>query len=150
VSLYPCSSCSQRVPGKLCQIYWAWFQADDVRVAYRQRLCMTCFSASVYAPMLDAMNDLVSCPICHAGTASDMDPVYATIYIPGQPQIQSEMALCGPCAVEMRNRALVGAEKLPDRRDESGGSSPPTISAADSWAALGIRPNGRGPEYPDA
>jgi hypothetical protein len=149
VSLYPCSSCHERVPGKLSQVYWAWLRSDGTRGAWRQRLCAQCFGTNVYVPAVSAMTELVSCPVCHAGTADDMDPVYATIYTPGQPRIDVEMALCGPCAVEIRNRALLGAEALPDRQGEVGGSSPPQVSAADTWAALGLTPNGRGPEHPE-
>jgi DNA-directed RNA polymerase subunit RPC12/RpoP len=145
MSLYPCSSCSQRVPGKLAQIYWAWMLADESRVAYRQRLCMQCMMQNAWTPIIEAQANVVACPACHAGTVDDMDPVYATVFIPGQPRIDAEMALCAPCAVEVRNRALVGSEKLPDRQGALGGSSPPPVTATDAWAALGLRPNGRGP-----
>jgi hypothetical protein len=138
MSLYPCSACQQRVPGKLAQVYWAWNQADGVRVAYKQRLCMTDFTASVWPLAMEAQQNVVACPACHVGTVDDMDPVYATIYCPGQPQVDAEMALCGPCAVEVRNRAVAGAEKLPDRQGALGGSGPPPVTPADSWAALGI------------
>ncbi len=150
MSLYPCSACDERVPGKLSQIYWAWNQADGRRVAYKQRLCLTCFSRNVYPALIEGFANLVACPVCHQGTVDDMDPVYATIYTPGQPQIDAEWALCGACAVEVRNRAILGSDKLPDRQDGVGGSSPPPVSAADAWAALGLAPNGRGPEHPDA
>jgi len=146
VSLYPCSGCSERVPGKLAQIYWAWNLADNSRVAYKQRLCMQCFMRDVWQVAIDAQAQVVACPVCHAGTVDDMDPVYATIYCPGQPQIDAEMALCGPCAVEVRNRAQAGAEKLPDRQGALGGSSPPPVTAAQAWAALGLDPAVRVPE----
>lgn len=150
MSLYPCSACAERVPGKLSQVYWAWIRADGSRGAWRQRLCLTCFCMHVLPIATAALEALVACPVCHAGTATDMDPVYATVYMPGQERMDAEMALCGPCAVEVRNRALVGAEALPDRQGGLGGSSPPPVSAADAWAALGLRPNGRGPEHADS
>jgi len=149
VSLYPCSACGNRVPGKLSQIYWAWNQADGHRVAYKQRLCLNDFTATVYPVLVKGMADMVSCPACGISTINDMDPVYATIYTPGQPQIDAEWAMCPACAVEVRNHAIEGSERLPDRQDGVGGSSPPPVTAADAWRALGLAPNGRGPEYPD-
>lgn len=143
MSLYPCSACAERVPGKLSQIYWAWNRADGTRRAVKQRLCMTCFCMHVLPVATAAMEALVACPVCHTSTVSDMDPVYATIYMPGQPQMDAEMALCGPCAVEVRNRAQLGAEDLPDRQGELGGSSPPPVTSADAWKALGLDPSVR-------
>lgn len=98
---------------------------------------------------VEAQEAVVACPVCHIGTLDDMDPVYCTVYIPGQERQDVEMALCGPCAVNVRQRALTGAETLADRQGSSGGSSPPPPSAADAWSALGLRPNGRGPEHAD-
>ena len=140
MSLYPCSACSERVPGKMSQVYWAWLRADDTRVAYKQRLCSACFITNVWIAASEAMNNLVACPVCHEGTADNMDPVYATLYVPGQPRMDAEMALCPRDAVEIRNRALLGAESLQDRQSALGGSSPPPPTAADTWAALGITP----------
>lgn len=147
MSLYPCSACSERVPGKMSQIYWAWVKADQTRAAYKQRLCMQCFMTNVWVVVLQAMDNLVACPVCHEGTAENMDPVYATLYVPGQPRMDTEMALCPRDAVEVRNRALLGAETLQDRQGALGGSSPPPPTAAEAWAALGIVPrelNARG------
>jgi hypothetical protein len=99
---------------------------------------------------LEAQENVVACPVCHVGTLDDMDPVYATIYLPRQERMDAELACCPRDAVEVRNRALLGADRLPDRGAEVGGSSPQPVTAADAWAALGIRPNGRGPEHADA
>jgi hypothetical protein len=68
-----------------------------------------------------------------------MDPVFCKVYVPGQPETMLELATCPKCAVELRNRALTGAEALPDRREGfRGQASEP--SAADVWASLGLRP----------
>ena len=140
MSLYPCSACSERVPGKLSQVYWAWIRADGVRVAYKQRLCLKCFSVTLLGLIPSALENLVTCPACGISTVDDMDPVYATCYVPGQPQLDLELALCGAHAVEIRNRALAGAETLADRQGALGGSSPPPQLPTDAWAALGILP----------
>jgi hypothetical protein len=150
VSLYPCSACGQRSPGKLAQVYWAWVLVDGTRRSYKQRLCTTCYCMHVLPVAIAAADNVVACPVCHMGTLDDMDPVYATIYLPRQDRQDAEMALCGKCAVEIRRRALVGAEQLVDREVGSGGPSPQPVDPADVWAALGIRPNGRGPEHADA
>jgi hypothetical protein len=150
MSLQPCSSCGQRSREKLAWVYWAWNTADGKRSGWLQKLCAACFGMNVLPIYLDSMSEILQCPVCHSGTESDYDAVYGTIYAPGQPRIDMECATCGPCAVEVRNRAQVGATKLPDRRDDVGGPAPQLPSAADAWAALGLVPNGRGPEQADA
>jgi hypothetical protein len=141
VSLLPCSGCGERVPGKLSTVYWAWFRADQTRYACRQRLCLACFVATV-VPLAEASaQNLVACPVCHEDTISDMDPVYADIYMPNQPKHRAELALCGAHAVEIRNRAQRGCELLPDRLGGVGGPQPPNDDPNDAWAAIGLLPS---------
>jgi len=42
MSLFPCSLCKLRKPGKLANAYWAWFNQDGSRSAWRVRLCLGC------------------------------------------------------------------------------------------------------------
>ncbi len=140
MSLIPCSFDGQRVAEKLCQVTWAWNRADHSRVAYRQRLCITHFCTAVLA--IDkpwSPGDGVHCPACGIDTAEDMDPVYATAYVPGTGKIQYEFALCPLHAAEVRVNAQLGAEKLEDRQEVFRGQAPntPPPGVAD-WAKLGL------------
>jgi hypothetical protein len=140
VSLYPCSSCGKRPQGKLSSVTWAWNRADATRTAWRQRLCLSCFTLNVQGlPQLSPDQEIV-CPRCGIGTASDMDPVFATAFVPTVGRFDFEWATCASCAVEVRRLAQEGAEQLDDRRQDrlgAGGSGPQTYSAAETWAALG-------------
>jgi hypothetical protein len=143
MSLIPCDTCHQRVPEKLCQTTWAWYRADGERVAYRQRMCAACFCSRVL-PMdveLDYANGL-TCPVCHISTDEDMDPCYATSFLPGRGKMSLELATCGACAVRVRASAQEGATKLEDKRVEGpGDTSPSTPTTRESyWSQLGIRP----------
>jgi hypothetical protein len=142
MSLFPCSACGARRPGKLSNATWAWWNADNERSAWRQRLCVDCYVANVATIEQSTRDDPMNCPVCHTDAGEQMDPCYLTIYIPGVGPMRLEMATCAPCAVEIRNRALVGAEKLPDRRTESVGQGPgpQTDPATSVWQQLGIQP----------
>jgi C4-type Zn-finger protein len=89
---------------------------------------------------IKAGEELVMCPVCGIGTMDDMDPVYADIFVPGFEKVRAEMALCGACAVGVRNNAMIGCEVLPDRGSEIGGPQPPNGPTVDVWAEIGIVP----------
>jgi hypothetical protein len=137
--LIRCSQCHKRPEEKLSQVTWAWLRADHVRVAYRQRLCVTCFCVAVLAldKPLDA-EGAATCPACGMETEDDMDPIYCTAFIPGQGKLRVDMPLCAPHAAEVRVRAQEGAERLEDREAWSRGQAPGTAPSPDEvWAALG-------------
>lgn len=143
MSLIPCDSCAKRVPEKLSQATWAWYRADGVRTAYRQRLCTACYCMNILP--LDKPLDLeeLHCPACGISTQHDLDPVYATVYVPGlRAKQQFEFPTCGACAVEIRNRAQRGAQFLPDRRGVEGPDSSPssTTTRESYWSGIGIAP----------
>ena len=142
--LQPCSGCGQRVPGKYANTTWAWWRADNVRVAYRQRLCTACFCMNVAPLEVETREFSASCPACHIDTSGDMDPVYCTTFVPHVGRVRLELPLCGACAVDVRNRAMQGAEKLDDSGPSFGGQGaqdgdrgPQTDTP---WSALGIVP----------
>ncbi len=143
MTLIPCDVCGKRPPEKLCQVTWAWYRADSARVAYRQRICTACFCVTLLPLDKDTDYEHLTCPACGIATDHDMDPVYATLFMPGQGKRQFEFPLCPACAVEIRNRAVTGAVKLEDRSIVVGPESSPTTTAATResyWSGLGIRP----------
>jgi hypothetical protein len=137
-----CGSCGQQSTEKPITLYWAWNRADGTRVAWRQKLCRGCLVEQVVPHVAAAMEPLLACPACGISTVDDYDAVYVKAYAPGGPPITSEWPLCPPCAVTVRQRAMVGADALEDR--QSGGSGadfgPRPVSAVDTWASLGIVP----------
>ena len=142
MSLIPCDSCAKRVQEKLSQVTWAWYRADGQRVAFRQRLCVTCYCTNLLPLDKEKDFDNLTCPACGVGTDRDMDPVYATAFVPSAGRQQFEFATCAPCAVEIRNRAQVGAQKLEGERssrEASGGLTTPTTRES-YWSQIGIIP----------
>jgi len=126
----------------MAQVTWAWLRADRRRVAWRQNLCIDCFSAYVLALDTEqAPEGALTCPGCHMGVTDELDPVYCTAYVPHTGKVRFEIPTCGACAVEVRNKALRHAVQLEDREPESRGQAPGAPSPVSAWAALGIVPN---------
>lgn len=141
MTLVRCSSCDGRGPEKLAQVTWAWYRADQERTAYRQRLCMTCFCTNVLP--LDKPLDFVgglTCPACGIDTEHDMDACYVTAFLPGQGKVSYELPTCASCAVDIRARAQIGAQRLENREIGSRGQDlgPSTPVTRSPWAALGL------------
>jgi len=141
VGLIACSFCQERPSEKLSQVTWAWNPQPTTRLAYRQRLCLTCFCTNVLGmdKEIEPTGPL-TCPSCGTSSEYDMEPVYATAYIPGTGKMTYEFALCGACAVEVRVRAQTHAELLPDRDPVSRGLAPGNTPGLGAWAQLGIVP----------
>ena len=134
---FACAVCGTRNAGKLAAAYWAWFRADGVRSAWKQRLCVACAAkelSQLLASSQNSSSDMTMCPSCGADSSDDLDPVFLTLYVPGQERSDLSLMTCAACAVHVRSTALVGAEKLEDRSD---GSSKP--SAIDAWATFAAR-----------
>jgi hypothetical protein len=142
MSLFPCSFCGQRAVGKLSSATWAWWTLDNARVAYRQRLCVQCYMTNIIVLEQSARDEPLVCPNCHTDPGESMDPCYLTVFVPGVGPLRVEMATCGACALQVRERATMGAYKLDDRQPSSGGldSGPQTDPQLAAWKALGIEP----------
>jgi hypothetical protein len=141
-SLIPCSYCRERPQEKLSQVTWAWSPRPGERMAYRQRLCVTCFCTNVIA--LDREIEPtgpLTCPVCGESVERDMDPVYATAFVPGTGKITFQFPLCGTHAVDVRVRAQTNAEFLPERDPVSRGLAPGNAPPVSAWDALGIVPH---------
>lgn len=135
-----CPLCKRQSESKLASLYWAWVRADGRRKAFKQKVCADCMREH-YVPLIVAsMEPVLICPSCGIGTVDDYDAVYLTYCMPGMPKDQSEMPLCGACAVSVRNKALEGSSELDDRGVGVGGPRQEAPSASEAWAALGLRP----------
>lgn len=139
-----CDLCEQQRLEKPASLYWAWTNADGRRRAWKQRVCPDCVREH-FAPLIFKAEDpVLICPSCGIGTADDFDAVYLSYFMPGMPAGQSEMPLCPSCAVVVRNKALHGARPLEDRGAVVGGPQPQVVTAAQTWADLGLPHSQRG------
>lgn len=135
-----CPLCQQQSLTKLASLYWAWTVADGRRRAWKQQACGDCFREHYVNLVVASMEPVLMCPGCGISTVDEFDAVYLSYYLPGMPSGQSEMPLCGPCAVEVRNKALLGSTQLEDRGVGVGGPQPQAQDPAQMWADLGLRP----------
>jgi hypothetical protein len=141
MSLIPCSACRKRPAEKLAQVTWAWNPEPRERVAYRQKLCHDCFMARlVVFPRDIAPDGPLQCPACGGDTEFDMEPVYATAYVPDIGKLTWELALCSGCSASIRASAQENAELLAEREPVSRGLAPGNSPGTSPWASLGITP----------
>jgi len=138
-----CSMCRKKRMGeKLSTAYWAWFLADQERIAWRLKYCLECARAelSLLSKAYSAMSeDLESsnCLMCGASTDDDRDPIYCTLYLPGKEPVELELELDGACAAKLRIPISDNGERLPDRQGSMRGPS----SSVSAWDALGLGPS---------
>ena len=135
-----CGACGQQRLEKLASLYWAWLNTDGRRRAWKQACCADCFAEHFRGAVINAMEPVLTCPVCGESTVDDYDAVYLTYCLPGMPRGQSELPLCGAHAVMIRELALRGARPLVDREVGVGGPQPTAPTGAEQWAALGLDP----------
>jgi hypothetical protein len=136
MSRFPCSLCSARIMGKPASLYWAWFLADDTRNAWKQRLCIECFSQT-FLPILQTINsdsmDAFTCPACGGSSETDLDAVYLNLFLPKQEMREFELNTDAACAAKIRGNIVDHGERLPNRGVEVRG---PSSLPQDPWADL--------------
>jgi hypothetical protein len=138
--IVPCSICEQRLPGKLANVTIAWYTAAQERLAYREKLCLTCYAMQIAPLTPDPTQQALTCPVCHTGSEDDMDPVYITSYLPDYGKVQLELPTCASCAVKLRIQAQDRGIKL---ESQFGGQDPGPQTdghGASDWAKLGLYP----------
>lgn len=141
MSVYPCSVCKGRKPGKLASAYWAWFLADGSRSAWKLRYCLVCAPESLSvllndSPAMAADSTVFACIACGASSETDSDPIYCTLYLPGKEPMEYALQLDSACAAKLRIPIVNQGDRLPDRGGVVRGPSP-SISA---WDVLGLSP----------
>jgi hypothetical protein len=141
VSVYPCSVCRRRMPGKLASAYWAWFNADGARSAWKLRYCPECAAENLLALLnalreMDGTSDVFACVSCGSSAAEDSDPIYLTLFLPGKESMEYALQLDSACAAKLRIPVTTQGERLPDRGGVVRGPSPSTSA----WDALGLAP----------
>jgi hypothetical protein len=142
MSVYPCSSCRQRKPGKLATAYWAWFLADGERSAWKVRYCPACAQEHLLGVLsslreLGESSEVFACVSCGASAETDSDPMYLTLYLPGKEPMEYAVQLDSACAAKLRSPIVTSGERLADRGGLVRGPSPTTSA----WDALGLSPS---------
>jgi len=142
VSVYPCSVCRGRKPGKLASAYWAWFKADGSRSAWKLRYFLDCAADSLSILLggespANGSQDVFACISCGSSAQEDSDPIYCTLYLPGKEPTEYAVQLCAACAVKLRAPIMASGETLPDRGGVVRGPSP----SVTAWDALGLAPS---------
>lgn len=139
--LKTCSACKSTQKEPLTWAVWAWNRADGVRVAYKQKLCLTCVATHLAPLYVACESPEQSCPNCHIDTSEDMDPVYCAFIPRGLGKMNIEAPMCASCAAILRVFAQTGAEFLEDRESSSRGQDlAPRYGSLETWEALGLRP----------
>ena len=142
MSVFPCSVCRQRKPGKLATAYWAWFLADASRSAWKVRYCPACAADELLTLFkmlreMDGTSDVFACVSCGTDASQDTDPIYITLYLPGKEPTELALQLDSACAAKLRIPITTHGERLPDRGGVVRGPSPSTSA----WDALGLSPD---------
>ena len=142
MSVYPCSVCRTRRPGKLASAYWAWFNADGARSAWKLRYCAQCAPGSLSEVLqrsrtADGTENVFGCVFCGADASRDSDPLYLTLYLPGKEPEELAIQACGACAARVRVPIVTQGDRLEDRGGVVRGPSPSTSA----WDALGLAPS---------
>jgi hypothetical protein len=133
VSVFPCSMCGNRTFGKLANIYFAWFLPNGDRSAVKARFCVDCYKTEYMPYGLAALESAESCPSCHSGVGSDVEPIYATVYLPGKDPREVLLPFCGPCSLRIRAQLYDRGQKLPNRESVGAGGPPPRQPLNAGW-----------------
>jgi hypothetical protein len=81
--------------------------------------------------------EVFACVSCGAGTSTDQDPMYLTLYLPGKEPMEYALMLDSACAVRLRSPITTQGQRLPDRGGVVRGPSPSTSA----WDQLGLTPD---------
>ena len=137
--LRTCTACLQQSQGKPASVTMAYWRSDNVRVAYRHRMCFECFAEHIQPIGVGSLSELQVCAACGIDCTTDNDPVFFTSYLPGVGASRIEAPMCGPCAAVVRVWFQERGELL-ESTTLGPGSQAPTIDSSSVWAALGRMP----------
>lgn len=118
VSVYPCSNCGQRAPGRMAALYAAWFVSEGERVCYRERLCAACVTIvrdSLLVSVSDSSPNVSVCPLCGEDSSTNMSPLYLTIYLPKQEAREFALTTCTSCVSPYLASFAEKGDKMADR-----------------------------------
>lgn len=135
-----CYRCGGTFQHKLASAYWAWFNAEGERSAWSMKYCPECavaiFSGLLNdSPAADQESEVFACVSCGTDCSQDSDPIFCTLFLPGQPAMELSLQLDGACAANYRGPIVTNGDRLANRDGHS-----PRTARVDPWAAIGILP----------
>lgn len=132
-----CGLCEARPRGeKLASMYWAWFNSEDERSAWKLHCCKNCMIEAFGSLLVKSNSDSTdedTCVGCGGTLESDLDVVFLTLYLPKQEPREFELETCASCAARLKAPIQNGGEKLPDR---SGRGPSPEAPSSGTWTDL--------------
>lgn len=136
-----CSFCCRPSREKLATAYWAWFNADGNRRAWKLRYCLAdaqehLAKLSAISSVTEETSEIFACVSCGVSTVEDSDPIYCTLYLPKRERADLDFQLCSACAARWRIPIVDNGELQADRNGSTG-----KVSGLDPWSAIGILPN---------
>jgi hypothetical protein len=144
MSLFPCTGCQERQPGKYANVTLAWWpEGSQDRKAYRLKLCQTCYMSTLWPLHTSSWDGFsLNCPSCGVNTADNLLPTFMTAFLPGYGEVKLEMPMCPKDADELRNFARNAGELLPDRVGGQGPGPGPQQdkNPGPDWRSMGITP----------
>lgn len=134
-----CGYCQQKTRGPLASVYWAWFDQEHERVAFRVKYCSR-HGAAVLHPLFMAWLDRVNndfgqlCLTCGELLEQEDATLWARVYLPGQEERDLSAEQCGSCLAKLTAEIIEHGEQLKNRSEFA------PARANDAWAAIGILP----------
>jgi hypothetical protein len=141
VSVYPCSVCRQRKPGKLATAYWAWFREEGDRCAYKCRYCPDCAMEALHKLLLELrgmgqVREATACISCGSDANEDAVPIYLTLYLPKKEPEEFALMLDSSCSARIQAQIMAVGDPLADRGGLVRG---PSLSTR-AWDEMGLVP----------
>lgn len=121
-----CSYDRRRHSEKLASAYWAWFDQDGERHAYRVRYCLQ-HGQDVLLPLLRNMNDALDgidpaeacCVACGGLIPGGSVDLYAVLYFPKREPLRAVLPFCDGCHTPYFLDIEAVGEPMPDRPREA-------------------------------
>lgn len=117
-----CGYCHEKPRGGLASAYWAWFDLEHKRVAYRIKYCPD-DAVKQLAPLLKAWADKsdtdfgTTCLSCGELLENDYSLLYLRLYVPGNEEQAVDGELCPACYAQLIGEISEHGEQLKDRND---------------------------------
>jgi hypothetical protein len=132
-----CSYCHSKPRGGLCSVYWAWFDLEHERVAYKVKYCPTDAHREL-GELFVAWNTHIeaddggNCLTCGLALDEDANIIYARMYLPGLPEREMAADLCSSCHAQLSAQVIEHGEKLKNRTEFA------PAHASEAWEKIGF------------
>jgi hypothetical protein len=131
MAIAPCSVCSTRFVGRAVTIYWAWYQPEGDRIAFRERTCpddAVDVLNHIAVAMKEHGNELDNCPLCGTKYEGVPNPIYITVYLPEMPPKRIDVPCCDNCHASLTASAQQRGDLQPNRAGYGPPTQAPTVN----------------------